>query len=98
MGKLTKKKSEEGAPMYRPSINIYDNEHLDEIGLKKLPVVGDVMEIKGKVKVTSVSMSENEYDGSKKKHRSVSMEIEELDVERGKKTSQELADSFYKES
>ena len=94
MGKLRDVKKGDIYYMGKPSINIYDEGQLKDIGLGELPNVGDIFTINGKVKVASVSES-NMHNA--KKTKSVSLEIEELDVEK-KKSNKEVASGLYKES
>ena len=94
MGKLTEEKGKDGeaVPMGKPSINIYSEQHLKDIGMKELPNVGDKMNVQATVKVVSVSMSS--FDGHEDS-KSVSLEIEEMEVEKKKKSEKEMANSLY---
>ena len=96
MGKLRdlKNDNDDDGYMGKPSLGIYSDKHLKDAGFDKLPSVGDVLSISGKVKVVAVSMSEwYKNKGSK----SVTLEFESLDVDK-KKSSEEIAKKLYGDS
>ena len=71
----------DNGPIYPWGLSISLNDDvLDKLGLK-LPEVGDTMMITAKVRVTSASAREYEYDGAKKTCRDCSLQITDLGVQ-----------------
>jgi len=67
------------SPRYPWGLNIgLENEVLENLGIEKLPSVGDVVVICAKARVESVSMSENQ---DKTKNRRVQLQITDMEIE-----------------
>ena len=80
------------ASEYPWGLNIHlDESSLQKLGMKKLPAVGDVMDVSAKIKIVSVGSHEVEGQAP---NRSVDMQITDMEIG-GEKTSDEKAKKLF---